>query len=687
MRSPVHRGIGALAGAGLMFCVWWAWAGSRPESGMSAFKLAARPLDLTSAALLGSLRNDPAALDLSALRGAQATADLKPGDELTLSVVVPEGASLLVRLGRNIGVVAPNAGSAAAPPPPPRPPPPQGAGRGRNGPGGPGGGAHREVVSPGIVFDRGAAPALRGVGGLTCTPLVLPGAALNARLAVTTGGVDVSVGAGSARCTGAAFVGPWQLRSGVAAVRVDRATLTQGTSSRLNYGGGPWHTRWAFGGALVAMGAAAGAALSNKDQLRRSLLPFLAAPLVAAVPLAPWLESIRVLSLPEALVPLLVGAVPAALLAGLGASRALGLRPSLAVGLLPALFFAAFLPFFPDAKGWALLGFTFLPWMALFWANTRRVRAVALWSWGAVLAVGLLAEAGVRFTALDKTWVRTAGYERAAAEFKELLELKSYRSYPSEGFPVQPPEPRAGVHRIVAMGGSSTGGAYQMDDIDLFWPKKLEEQLAASGQGEAWEVVNQGVGGWNSLHIRLYAESQLDRLNPEILVLYLGHNDLFTRGVASHKELLQRYRRPANNSLVAVSDALHRSRLFVGFKFVLLSWRGDAAVAVPLADARENLSTILDLAQQRRAHVLLVTEGLSPDAAPMSHYAELLGELATATNQRAFDASARFAAEANPDDFLDDCHLTVSGHVRLASWIEAELRDAGWLGAARDAPR
>lgn len=85
--------------------------------------------------------------------------------------------------------------------------------------------------------------------------------------------------------------------------------------------------------------------------------------------------------------------------------------------------------------------------------------------------------------------------------------------------------------------------------------------------------------------------------------------------------------------------------------------------------------------------MLLVTEGLSPDAAPMSRYAELLTELAASTHQRAFDASAKFAAEANPDDFLDDCHLTVSGHVRLASWIDAELREAGWLAAARDAPQ
>lgn len=650
---------------------------------MGAFKLAARPLELTSAALLGTLQNDPAALELSGLRGAQAAADLKVGDQLALEVVVPEGASLLVRLGKSIGVMAPNAGSGGVPSPG-RPRPPD---RGRTGPVAPGGGPHREIVSPGVVFDRGAKSALRGIGGLTCTPLLLPDASIAAQLLVGARGVEVGVGAARASCTGAAFVGPWQLRSGVAAVRVERATLTSGTSNRLNYSGGPWYSRWTLGLALAAAGAALGAAGSKQPRVRRALLPFLVAPWIACIPLATWLESIRVLSLPEAFVPLLVGAVPAALLAGLDLARGAALRPTLGVGVVPAALFTMLLPFFPDAKGWTLLALSFLPWMVLFWANTRAVRAVALWSWGALLAVLMLTEAGVRFTALDKTWIRTAGYERAATEFKELLELQTYRTYPSEGFPVQPPESRAGVRRIVALGGSSTGGAYQMDDINLFWPKKLEEQLAASGTEPTWEVVNQGVGGWNSLHIRLYAESQLERLNPDILVLYVGHNDLFTQGVASHKVLLDRYRQPANSSVLALSDALHRSRLFVGFKFVLLSWRGDAAVAVPLADARENLATILGLAQARGAHVLLVTEGLSPDAAPMSRYAELLTELAASTHQRAFDASAKFAAEANPDDFLDDCHLTVSGHVRLASWIDAELREAGWLAAARDAPQ
>ena len=52
---------------------------------------------------------------------------------------------------------------------------------------------------------------------------------------------------------------------------------------------------------------------------------------------------------------------------------------------------------------------------------------------------------------------------------------------------------RAGSARIVAMGGSSTGGAWQNDKLDQFWPAELERSV-----GGAVQVVNLGVGGWTT---------------------------------------------------------------------------------------------------------------------------------------------------------------------------------------------
>ena len=251
----------------------------------------------------------------------------------------------------------------------------------------------------------------------------------------------------------------------------------------------------------------------------------------------------------------------------------------------------------------------------LTWVNRNPVSRRPLWSYGALGMCILLGESGARMHVGLQSWVRSAGWDRAATEFEELLELQQYRRYPSEGFPVRPPERVATRKRIVALGSSSTGGAYQMDNLDLFWPNRLEQRLP-----QGWEVVNQGVGGWNTLHMTLYAEGQMARLAPDIVVLYVGHNDVLTPASVPHSQLYAQYR-PPSPAVAKISEVLHSSRLFNGFKFAVLSvFSQGGAVAVPVADARQNLERIVAASQEQGARVLLVTEGLNPDPAPMRAY-------------------------------------------------------------------
>ncbi|MFZ5477734.1 MAG: SGNH/GDSL hydrolase family protein, partial [Myxococcota bacterium] len=310
-----------------------------------------------------------------------------------------------------------------------------------------------------------------------------------------------------------------------------------------------------------------------------------------------------------------------------------------------------------------------LPWTLLGWVNTHPVRSRALASWGLVALVVAGLEGGVRLTALNTTWTRTSGWKRASEEFKELLEIRRYRSYPRDGFPIQPPPADPAKKRVVALGGSSTGGAYQMDDLSLFWPKRLDELVA----GEGWEVVNQGVGGWNTLHVRLYVESQIERLDADVLAVYVGHNDVLSPAPVPYRELYARYR-TGDASVRAVSDALHGSRLYVGLKYALLALRDlGGAVAVPVADARENLAAVIDVAEAHGARVLLMTEGLNPDPLPMREYADMQRALAEERGQLYFDAAGALWRARDPDLFLDDCHLSAEGHRRLAGWIRDEL--------------
>ena len=253
------------------------------------------------------------------------------------------------------------------------------------------------------------------------------------------------------------------------------------------------------------------------------------------------------------------------------------------------------------------------------------------------------------------------------------MELQEYRDYPSEGFPVRPPPPSKDF-RIVALGGSSTGGAFQMDDLDLFWPARLSRELGV-------EVVNQGVGGWNTLHIRLYVESQLERLDPDLLVLYVGHNDLLSTSPVPYSTLLERYRAPQPTPVAW----LEKSRLFFGFRFAVLALRDRTpAIAVPVSDAEDNLRAIITLAGD--TPVVLVTEGLNPDPRPLDEYAAMQAGLAAELGQHHIQAAEALHAERSPDLFIDDCHLTEQGHTVLARLLATELKGRGLVSSPRRSP-
>ena len=676
----IARGTTAAGMAGLSFCAWWAWAGTRHEGGGAGWRFGEPVAEVSAAILSGPIRNDPSKMELVGLRPAEAPVTFDVGDRVELDLELTPGGSLLWRATDEANARAPTG-----------PSPSRGGGRGRGPPGEggplPGGKARppplpgqgrkaEEAKAPGILFDYGSRAQVRGHGTLTCEPIPLTTGRIQAAIESGAGGLSLTVNGTTVACTGTPLVGAWGLRPGVQRVRVNAVVVQHGDQRRFDFTGPDWTCRWPAGIGVSLLAALAGWHVSRRLPWAALVVaPFVVSSLAAPVPLAEWLDAMRLQRLPEPMLPLLLGALTSALLGGVLAARSLPVRRAVVLSVLPALCLLPTRVWFPDGLGWSLTALSLVPWVVLCLANARRVRGVGLWSWGALLLMLVFSEGGARLSSIGSSWVRTEGYERAGVEFRELLQMKKYRSYPSEGFPVRPPAPRAGVRRIVALGGSSTGGAHQMDNLDLFWPRRLEEGVEASG----WEVVNQGVGGWNTLHIRLYVESQLATLAPDIMVLYVGHNDILSRSVATHASFLERYRAAPNAALTAASDLVHQSRLFVGFKFLLLSWRGQGMMAVPPDDARKNLSTILDLAAKQGTHVLLVTEGLNPDARPMAVYADLAAELAESRGQRAFDAAARFDAEGNPDDFIDDCHPTVGGHLRLASWIEAELRSAGWL--------
>ncbi len=709
----MRRAVIAVASASLAFGLWEAATRLAPEADVARWTLGAGSVPMEVSQQAGSLAPRPGVLDLSFYRVAAPR--IAPFTDAVIDLVarVPTDGQLLVSLGADavagprqpVKLQAPGGGAAG--------PNPAGAGPGGVGPGGtgagPGGVPGGGIPSGGAQFGGGGAgiggpgtgqtkPPERGVtllidrsvqGGirgrrLTCTPASAPASdEFSLHLDARNGVIALSIdGNPVTRCTGTWSAGSLVIGSGVRRVQVESVRVTPaGVAPFTDTFGGPFHHP-VSGLLLTLLGAAAGVGLARRARLAHAiaLAPLVAVPFLGRMDLRGVLDALRMLQVPEALGPLLFAGVPVgiALVCVFGGAAAT-MRSAAASGLAPfaivAVLAATGVAGMNSLAALCVFAGLGVPLAVLAWINTHPFsrRVGASYALTGLLLLG--AEAGLRRSDLDATWQTTAGWKRASTEFAELLEIRKYRTYPDEGFPVKPPAPDPTRKRIVALGGSSTGGAFQMDDLDQFWPKRLGERVGASG----WEVVNQGVGGWNTLHIRLYIESQIERLGATIFVLYVGHNDILAPSPVAYRELYARYKSPSG-VVSRVSGVLSNLRLYVGLKHALFAVRGaGVAVAVPVPDARENVAAIIATAEAHGARVLLMTEGLNPDPLPMRTYGDMLKDEAATTGNLYFDAAEALRATGDPEVFLDDCHLSADGHAQLAGWALDTMTTAGWL--------
>ena len=89
-----------------------------------------------------------------------------------------------------------------------------------------------------------------------------------------------------------------------------------------------------------------------------------------------------------------------------------------------------------------------------------------------------------------------------------------------------------GTIRILADGGSTTFDATVTAD-DSTWPAQLERLLVARHGPGSVEVLNAGVPGYAVVDNFIRLQSELYRLEPDIIVLLQGHNDLYYALVGS----------------------------------------------------------------------------------------------------------------------------------------------------------
>jgi lysophospholipase L1-like esterase len=89
-----------------------------------------------------------------------------------------------------------------------------------------------------------------------------------------------------------------------------------------------------------------------------------------------------------------------------------------------------------------------------------------------------------------------------------------------------------GTTRILADGGSTTFDATVTAD-DSTWPARLERLLVAKHGAGSVEILNAGVPGYAVIDNIIRLQTELYRLQPDIVILLPGHNDLYYALVGS----------------------------------------------------------------------------------------------------------------------------------------------------------
>ena len=91
---------------------------------------------------------------------------------------------------------------------------------------------------------------------------------------------------------------------------------------------------------------------------------------------------------------------------------------------------------------------------------------------------------------------------------------------------------RPGTIRILADGGSTTFDATVTAD-DSTWPAQLERIIVARRGPGSVEVLNAGVPGYAVVDNLIRLQMELGRLDPDVILLLQGHNDLYYALVGS----------------------------------------------------------------------------------------------------------------------------------------------------------
>jgi lysophospholipase L1-like esterase len=262
------------------------------------------------------------------------------------------------------------------------------------------------------------------------------------------------------------------------------------------------------------------------------------------------------------------------------------------------------------------------------------------------------------------------------------------------GPPIDKDKP-AGTTRIALLGGSSAFGYLVSDGQEA--ARLLEQKLNATGHDV--QVLNAGVPGYNLLQTTHRYREVVAPLEPDVVILYLGWNDLTY--LASDDPTAELYR--VGDPYSGWERMLSHSTLYGLIAYRLLS--PPARFVPPPATRSEptqagaeqfrtNLRTLLDAIEAGGARPLIVAQVMAADAQAGADVRGYLG--ATAAQQRQNAALGQWAQQALADEaalrpaafvdasahiaptrehLADAIHLTPAGEAKLAELLAERMNE------------
>jgi lysophospholipase L1-like esterase len=301
------------------------------------------------------------------------------------------------------------------------------------------------------------------------------------------------------------------------------------------------------------------------------------------------------------------------------------------------------------------------------------------------------------------SYAPTPGYHKG-------LTSHNSQGYRNREFPLAKP---AGVFRIVALGGSSTYDVRIEDNAQTF-TAQLERLLREEYGYENVEVINAGVPGYNSWEILVNLEFRVLDVEPDLIIVYEGTNDVHARLVApaayrgdnsgrrqawrvppvalwEHSALLRIVSRGLNLTRQVSVDDFVSAPTFVSWPFEDRLAETDLTPeeilrANPPTFFQRNLENIVAVAHEHEVEVLLATWAHSPllnDYASQAAYQagfrennQVVIEVAESHGVALYD----FAAVMSQDRlyWADGRHVNEAGALKKAE-LFAEFLDANGL--------